>query len=160
MTTTARERQPGLRLHLAAAFLGVLIALETMAAMAFNAPVVKSLGGLTATATGALANLTGVPAAVFGQDVFLPTRVLSVNTECTGLFLLLAFVALVLCSPAAPWSKLRGLLVGGPVILGANMVRLLLVVHISGNDGAAFGILHDYLFQAGMLLVVLAVWGA
>jgi exosortase/archaeosortase family protein len=115
---------------------------------------------ITANLTGVCSNLTGVPASVAGNDIRLATRILRIDLDCTGIALMLIYVALVFAYPLSVKRKLVGLAVGLPVIAGANLVRLTAVAQLSGRLGdREFLFVHDYLFKVLMMAVVIVLWG-
>ena len=119
-------------------------------------PVCKA----TASITGALSNLTGVTATVSGIDIFLAARTLRIDVDCTGVSLLMVYAALVIAYPMNLKRKAIGLAIGIPVILIANLARLVAVAQLAGPLGdRAFFFTHDYLFQVIMLGVVILLWG-
>jgi archaeosortase B (VPXXXP-CTERM-specific) len=118
------------------------------------------VANLIARVTGTLAGMTGVPNTVLGNDVFLSNRVLLISLECTGLFILGVFGALVLAYPASWGSRLVGLAVGIPVLIAANLLRLVAAAHVAVDFPEAFTIVHDYVFQVGMVLVAVGLWAA
>lgn len=116
---------------------------------------------VTATATGACANLTGVPATVVGNQVFLASRTLQIDPQCTGVSLAMLYAALVLAYPLGLRHKLIGLAVGLPALILTNMLRLTAVAQLSGPlDDEAFLFVHDYLFMIVMMGAVIAFWVA
>lgn len=113
----------------------------------------------TASLTGACASLTGVNAVVSGNEVRLASRILRIDVDCTGIALMTVFSALVLAYPLAAKRKLLGLAIGLPVLVVANLIRLTAVAQLSGPlSDRAFLFVHDYLFQIGMMLVVILLW--
>ena len=116
------------------------------------------LRAATAWVASALVGASGVPVTCAGSEINLSTRVLVINTECTGAYILAAFAALVIAYPADRRSKLTGLVAGMPLLMLANLVRLVLVAHISEGWPHLFPFLHDFLFQATLVLVTVGVW--
>jgi len=113
----------------------------------------------TARLTGACANATGVAATVAGNDVILATRALRIDPDCTGITLVMIYAALVLAYPLNWKRKVLGLSLGVPVILVANLARLLGVAQLSGLlSDRPFLFVHDYLFKIVMMAVVIAAW--
>lgn len=109
--------------------------------------------------TGACSNIIGVPATVAGNEVFLATRILRIDFDCTGIPLMLVYAALVLAYPLRTKRKLIGMAVGLPVLALANMLRLITVAELSGPlDDGVFLFVHDYLFKVCMTAVVIALW--
>ena len=133
------------------------VGLQKLVAVGAVAPLL----GATATVLGACSRATGLSATTVGTDVYLATRTLRIDLGCTALPLMIVYTALVLAYPL-PWRrKAIGLLVGLPVLAIANLVRLVAVAQLSGRLGqGAFLFVHDYMFQIGMVGVVIALWGA
>jgi exosortase/archaeosortase family protein len=148
----------GLLLRTVVVFAFTLLGLETAAVMLIGTPAMGQLCDATAAAAGTLARLTGAQVAVVGVRISTPARDLLVIPECAGVYLFALLGALTVASPVGWSSRLRGLGLGILAIVCANLLRLVLVIHIAGIDGSVFALLHDYLFQAGMLLVVLGAW--
>jgi exosortase/archaeosortase family protein len=124
------------------------------------AGALQSLSLATAAVTNTLAQLTGVPSTLNGIDVVLPERILRVSLECTGAYVFVAYAALVLAQPVR-WSvRAVGLLVGLPVLVALNILRLVVVAHIAYRAPVNFDLLHDFLFQGLMILSALLVWMA
>ena len=114
----------------------------------------------TASVTGVCSSLTGVPATVSGNQIFLATRTLRIDPDCTAIAPILIFVALVLAHPASPRHKLIGVLVGVPALLLVNLARLIAVAQLSAPlADKAFFFVHDYLFKIAMVVAVMAAWG-
>jgi exosortase/archaeosortase family protein len=129
--------------------------LWTMAYRGYFDPVVE----LTADMTGTCSNLMGVPATVTGNEVRLPSRVLRIDVDCTGVSLMVIYAALVLAYPLNAKRKLIGLGVGLPALFMANALRLMAVAQSSERLGdRAFLFVHDYLFKIIMVGVVIAAW--
>ena len=132
------------------------VGMQKLVAVGAIAPLLS----VTAGALGACSRATGLSATTVGADVFLATRTLRIDLGCTALPLMIVYTALVLAYPL-PWRrKVIGLLVGLPALAAANFVRLVAVAQLSGRLGQdAFLFVHDYMFQIGMVAVVIALWG-
>jgi exosortase/archaeosortase family protein len=128
---------------------------------------VGSLGWLeptltvTAGITGALSNLTGVPATVIGNEVHLSSRILRMDPACTAIPLAILYTALVLAYPLSMWKRTIGTLVGLLLLFLANFVRLTAVAQLSAPlADDTFMFVHDYLFMIAMIAVVIGLWAA
>jgi exosortase/archaeosortase family protein len=125
-------------------FQGILYPLQ--AAVTHNVLWLMGLAGLDASASGFLITA--------GEIVFL------VSEDCTGWKSMLLLAALVLSVPgASPKRRLAGLAAGIPLIYAGNLFRILAVVFVwrSYGLGPATAV-HDYLWQAGLIFLVLAAW--
>lgn len=115
----------------------------------------------TARAAAAVIGATGIDATLGGKVIHLSTRSLSIDPPCTGVSLFAVFVALVLAYPVSWKMRALAILAGGPVLFVANITRLVGVAWASELlQGRSFYVVHDYLFEFGMVFVVLAMWAA
>jgi exosortase/archaeosortase family protein len=120
-------------------------------------PYLAPLCRATAVQVGLLLNLAGFAPQVQGDLVTLPGFTVRIVTECTPLYACLLYGAFVLAQPASWGRTLAGLLLGTLVITAANLLRIAFVT-TAGTVLAPilFDILHVYLGQIGMLLLVAA----
>lgn len=83
-----------------------------------------------------------------------------IGPDCTGWKSMLAFVALVFATLGASMKKrLSGIIAGIPLIYLGNLLRIVVVVLIERGFGfEAAVIFHDWLWQAGLIFIVLFVW--
>ncbi len=112
----------------------------------------------TANASTWLIALTGIQATQTGALIHLSNRILAIDTACTAVYLVAMFSALILAYPVKWSSRLLGVLAGVVVILGINLARIVAVAHVSIRASGSFDFIHDYLFQVGMMLVVVMLW--
>jgi exosortase/archaeosortase family protein len=118
-----------------------------------------SLMKLTARVAGQLTVFIGIPATVVGKDILLSRHTLRIDPDCTAIAIVALYSALVIAYPLSARTRALALLVGIPVILVANILRLIAVAVASEYLGqAAFAFAHDYLFKVVMILVVVALW--
>ncbi len=92
-----------------------------------------------------------------GEDQ--PFRFL-IGEDCTGWKSMLAFAALVIATLGVTLKKRAiGIAIGIPLIYLGNMARIIIVVMAEsayGYDAAIF--IHDWLWQAGLIALVLVLW--
>jgi exosortase/archaeosortase family protein len=118
-----------------------------------------SLMELTARIAGQLTVFIGIPATVVGNSILLSSHTLRIDPDCTAIAIVALYSALVIAYPLAARTRALALVVGIPVILFANLLRLLAVAVASQYLGqAAFAFAHDYLFKVVMVFVVVALW--
>lgn len=142
-------------------FLVVFALLELALLLSAQRPWYDGVMTGTAVAANALINATGVPATAMHTQVFLSSRVLQIDPDCTGLPVAAIYVALILAYPVRLSTKAIGLAIGIPVILLANMARLVAVAHASELlPDNAFSFAHDYLFKVFLVAVVIAAWAS
>jgi exosortase/archaeosortase family protein len=133
------------------ALLGTLFLLAALRLEPFLGPLCRA----TAVQAAALLSLAGLAPLVQGDLVALSGFTAQIVPECTPLYACLLYGALVLAQPASPGRTLAGLLTGVLVIASANLLRISLVTAAGpGVSGFVFDLLHVYLSQVAMLLVV------
>jgi exosortase/archaeosortase family protein len=111
----------------------------------------------TAVSAG-IAHGFGIGGIQDGTRITIGSRVLSVDLACSAIFIVALFVALVLAYPVSAKTRLLGVALGVPVILAANLVRLVAAQAVQAWAPGAFTFLHEYLFQVGMVFVTMAAW--
>ncbi len=131
------------------------VALWALVYRGYFDPVQEWMAGIT----GACSVATGVPATVAGNDVFLQSRILRIDADCTGVTLMMIYAALVIAYPLGWKNKLIGLAFGIAAIFVANLIRLVAVAQFSAPlDDRTFMFVHDYLFKVAMMAVVIGAW--
>jgi exosortase/archaeosortase family protein len=112
-----------------------------------------------ARAATALIRGVGIPATLSGNQIFLATRTLRIDLDCTALPIAALYSALVIAYPLPIRSRLLALGIGLPVIAIANLLRLLGVAVASEYmSPQVFVFAHEYLFKIAMVFVVVALW--
>ncbi len=83
-----------------------------------------------------------------------------IGPDCVGWKSMLCFVALVLATLGVSMRKRAlGLAIGIPVIYLGNLARIIVVVFIERGYGLeAAKLFHDWLWQAGLIALVLVTW--
>jgi exosortase/archaeosortase family protein len=116
----------------------------------------------TAFQVGALLGLAGFNPHVQGDLVALSGFTIRIVTECTSLYACLLYVAFVMAQPSSWGRTLAGLLMGAMVITAVNLLRIAFVTAAGPVvSSLEFDILHVYLGQVAMLMLVVAaalVW--
>jgi len=121
----------------------------------------RPITGAVAATAGACSRLVGVDAIVEGNVICLPSANLTVDPQCTAVTLLAIYGALVLAYPIAWKTRLLALAAGTVVLQVVNVVRLVGVAWASEVVADKwFYLLHDYLFEFGMVFVVMLMWMA
>ncbi len=112
----------------------------------------------TAAQVGILLGLAGYAPVVQGDLVTLPGFTVRIVTECTPLYACLLYCSFVVAQPSGWQRTLAGLFTGILVISTANLLRIAFVT-AAGTVLAPilFDILHVYLGQVAMLLLVISV---
>ena len=114
-------------------------------------PVQRSIAGLSA----AIERLAGGHAVAAQEDIVVQTMTMTINHECTGIFVYMLFIAFVLAYPA-PWiGRLSGLAAGIPLIFAVNVLRLATLARVVEVYPRAFFYLHEYVWQGILTVFVL-----
>ena len=118
-----------------------------------------ALRELTARVASWGVGLVGVPCLYDGgNQLYLSNHVLRIDVACTAVAWMIMFVVSVLVVPVVRNRKWQALSVGLPLILVANLVRLVLVAMVSEWAPQYFFPVHDRVLQASMAAVVIAIW--
>jgi exosortase H (IPTLxxWG-CTERM-specific) len=117
-------------------------------------PLMGPLNRATASLAGKLLVTAGFSAAVLGDSITVGTFPVKIITECTSLYPMLLFTSFVLAHPASWRRKVMGIVVAAVIITGANLARIAIMTVIGATRPKMFEILHVYLGQVVMLLLV------
>ena len=118
----------------------------------------RGLTVATAKCAAVLTSLSGVNAWASGANIVTPGRILVVDLNCTAIYVTAVFVALVVSYPINPRTRAIGIAIGVPLILGANLIRLMIAAQVSEHAPRFFDFSHDYLYQVGLVMVVAVTW--
>lgn len=105
-----------------------------------------------------LMSLARLPVSLEGSTIRLPNESLIITLECTAIYLMILFAALILAYPATWRSRGIGLLFGVPAIFVMNAIRLLIVGVISYFFPSLFEFVHDYVWQVLFVIMVFMLW--
>lgn len=114
-------------------------------------PVQRAIAAAAAVA----ARGAGGHAVAQGQDIAVNDLIMTVNHECTGIFVVMLFTSFVLAYPASWRARLVGLGVGVPLFCAVNVFRLATLARIVEVYPSAFFYLHEYVWQGILTVVVL-----
>lgn len=145
-----------------ASFRFALLCTLFMLAAIWLEPLFAPLCRATAAQVGTLLGLAGLAPKVHGSLVTLSGFTVRIVTECSPLYACLLYWAFVLAQPASGVRTLAGLLLGALVITAANLLRISIVTAVGPVvPYFVFDVLHVYLGQVAMLMLVVAsalVW--
>lgn len=99
--------------------------------------------------------LIGLPCAYQGSFLKLPTITLDVRFGCNGLEVAMIFVIALLVYPASWKKKLTGISLGLVFLQGINLIRIAGLAYSAEYHRSMFHLLHLYVGQAMMFVVVL-----
>jgi len=134
-------------LHFILVFPGILFPFQEMVSM--NVHFLLNFMGLEAARDGFLLTIAGGNPFVF-----------FISGDCTGWKSVLFLTALIFAVPGVLRKKrFIGLAAGMPLIYAGNIIRILVVVGTQQAFGtSAANLIHDYLWQAGLIALVLVIW--
>lgn len=112
----------------------------------------------TADAVTSLLNLLGVSTVCSGVIMNLPNARWEVAVECTSMSALIVFLSFIIAYPSKLKSRIIGGLVGLPLLVVANMLRLALLGWATAHLPEVAHYLHDYVWQVGFLILVALLW--
>lgn len=116
-----------------------------------------------ATATAAVLRRLGIDARAHATSIVMPQGILEIVAECTGIYVLILFAAGVMAFPTDAPTRLRGLVLGLPCIVGLNFLRLISLGIVVRFRAAWLPWFHEYLWQVlfvGLVAALYAVWVA
>ena len=111
----------------------------------------------TAEMTAFLLSLIGLTPSVSGVIVSASGFSVQIVSECTAVFVAILFFSFVIAYPTTFKHKFIGLLFGLPVLVGANLLRVVFIFLVGLNFRAMFEYAHVYIGQILMVLLVLLI---
>ena len=124
--------------------------------------VLMPLQGMVSQNVQALLQALGFAVSKDGFLIKADGIIFFISEDCTGWKSMLLLAALVCAVPRAGVKKrLWGLAAGIPVLYAGNLARILLMILVWNAYGFELAMtLHNYLWQAGLITLVLALWVA
>jgi exosortase/archaeosortase family protein len=114
---------------------------------------------LTAQTTLVLLHFLNVEAVRFGSQIHHPGGFgYEVYYRCTALLVAAVLAALTFATPASVRSKLIGLGVGIPVLVGLNLIRLVQLFHTGVFHPVFFDLAHGFVWELILMLAALGMW--
>ena len=105
-----------------------------------------------ATLSGAVLNILGEHVRVSNGTISSPRYVITVLPACSAFEYLWFFCGVVLAFPARLSRKFAGILVGAPLLLALNLLRVISLYYIGAHFPRFFDVTHEQLW--GILLVL------
>ena len=146
-----------LRLATALVWLGVIV----LARGWTGAPVrlFDPLAGLVASLTQAVLHGIGIAAERAGTVLFVPGGfAYDITIGCTGLLPAAVLAVAILASPGTWGAKQRGLVVGVPLLLTVNLLRLVHLFYLGIHAPHHFVLAHTLLWEGTMVLFTFVTW--
>lgn len=113
---------------------------------------------LNARASAAMLRCFGTPATANGLGVKSPQFGLKVAQGCDAIQPSILFFCAVLASPVAWKLKLPGVLVGVPLLLLLNLVRIVTLFYTGVYFPKLFELMHIEVWQASFIFLALVFW--
>jgi len=105
-----------------------------------------------------LIHMTGLPARMDSNTIYLTNSVWLMTTECTAIFLMLIYASFILVYPSSIKSKCIALVTGIPFIFAANLARLLIMAWIDKLKPQYSEFFHNYAWQVVFIVMVIFMW--
>ncbi|OGL47374.1 MAG: hypothetical protein A2161_06855 [Candidatus Schekmanbacteria bacterium RBG_13_48_7] len=127
----------------------------------FKTFILKTFPGFVAQSVGFVANLLGINVSIHGEKVqFLTFNGFEypIIPDEAVYFVLLIFSAAVIAFPSKTTDKIYGLFLGIPGLYFINITRLVFIGLVSSKHHACFDYLHEYVWQAIFIVLVIGLW--
>jgi exosortase/archaeosortase family protein len=114
---------------------------------------------LTAQMTLVLLHFLKLEAVQIGTQIHHPNGfAYEIYYRCTAVLVAALLAALTFATPASVRSKLIGLCVGIPVLVGLNLIRLVQLFHTGVFHPALFDLAHGLVWELILILATLGLW--
>ncbi len=146
-----------LRLAAALAWLGVIVLAHGTSGGRVR--LLDPLAGLVASLTQAVLQWIGIAAQRTGTVLFVPGAfAYDINIGCTGLLPAAVLAVAILASPGTQGAKQRGLVVGVPLLLALNLLRLVHLFYLGIHAPRYFVLAHTLLWEGTIVLFTFVTW--
>jgi len=105
-----------------------------------------------------IVNLFGHEASVFNTVVESSQFSMRIVRGCDAIEPTAAFVAAVLASPVAFWTKFPGVLLGAAALGVVNIVRLVTLFFVGVYARGALDFMHEDMWQAAFIVLAICFW--
>ncbi len=146
-----------LRWAAALAWLGVIVVARSQAVGPVH--LLDVLAGWVAWLTQAGLHGLGIVAQRAGTVLYVPGGfAYDISIGCTGLLPATVLAVAILVSPGERGAKRWGLMVGVPLVLAVNLLRLVHLFYIGVHSPARFVLAHEFLWEGTLVLFTFATW--
>jgi exosortase H (IPTLxxWG-CTERM-specific) len=111
-----------------------------------------------ARAAAAILDLFGENPHVFGESISTPRFAVSIVRGCDAVEPTALFIAATLAFPAAWRRKWPALLIGPPLLLGFNLVRIVSLYYTGAFAPRLFEMMHIEVWQGLFIFLTLVLW--
>lgn len=146
-----------LRWATALAWLGVIVVARSQAVGPVH--LLDVLPGWVAWLTQAGLQGLGIVAQRAGTELYVPGGfAYDISLGCTGLLPAAVLVVAILASPGTRGAKQWGLVVGVPLVLAVNLLRLVHLFYVGVHSPGRFVLAHEFLWEGTLVLFTFATW--
>ena len=113
---------------------------------------------MLATSSAEVLRLFGYDTTVAGTTIHSPEYSVEIVRGCDAIEPTAVFVAIVLATPVALWTKAAGLIFGIVGLLLVNFVRIVSLFFIGIHFPSAFELIHETVWQVAFVAISLVFW--
>jgi archaeosortase B (VPXXXP-CTERM-specific) len=115
-------------------------------------------GNGTAKIVSSILNTTGILNTVDYNIIHLRNNIWNVTSECTAVNAVFLFISFIVAYSSTFRSKVIGLITGIPLILCANILRLVVLGWVTEYWPMQAKLFHDYVWETIFLFFIIALW--
>jgi exosortase/archaeosortase family protein len=146
-------------IRLAAALGWLLVILLAMSGAAPPLPAPAPLVGLVASLVQALLHPLGIEAVRAGGALYVPGVFgYEVTVGCTGLVAGVVLAVAIVASPGGRAAKAWGLVLGVPLVLAFNLLRLAHLFYVGIHAPQRFALAHAVFWEGAVVLFTFTTW--
>jgi exosortase/archaeosortase family protein len=121
--------------------------------------ILGSFAALVASVVQWVLRWAGIEAVRAGTYLYVPGGFgYEIAIGCTGLLPAAVLTVAIWASPGTGAAKRRGVLVGVPVVLAVNLLRMVHLFYLGVHSPRLFGPAHAVVWEAALVLVTFATW--
>ena len=123
------------------------------------AVVLTPLTAYTAQLTLYLLHLFGMEATRAAASIYHPSGfAYEIYYRCLGFLFVIIFTAAVLSYPRSIRKKVYGIVLGVPVLLMLNFIRLVTLFYVGVHHPVAFDFVHTFFWNIILFIVTIGLW--
>jgi exosortase/archaeosortase family protein len=146
-------------LRLAAGLVWLIVIVLARGTSGGRVRVLDPLAGLVTSLTQGVLRGIGIAAERAGTMLYVPgVFAYDINVGCTGLLPAAVLAVAILASPGTAAAKQRGLVLGVPLVLAVNLLRLVHLFYLGIHAPRVFVLAHSLLWEGTLVLFTFATW--
>ncbi|MCR4428171.1 MAG: exosortase H [Caldiserica bacterium] len=118
----------------------------------------RALQRWTALVSAGILKILGFSTVVDETTYFFSGVAIEIIPECTGLYEIIVFSAIVLAFPATIYKKIAGVIGGALILILLNLIRLLILALVGMRSREWMDWVHLYLWQLTLILFVVGLF--